>query len=58
MREATASIFPKAQRVLPAFEPAWTARTGAEELYEAYQRHRIDQATLFGSAVHAAGADS
>jgi nucleoside-diphosphate-sugar epimerase len=27
----------KIQRVLPAFKPQWTARTGAQELYEAYR---------------------
>ena len=41
--------FSKAQRLLPAFEPAWTARLGAEELYREYQMRRVDQATLFGS---------
>ena len=40
--------FSKVKRVLPAFEPRWTARTGAQELYDAYRRHGIDQATLFG----------
>ncbi|TVR19989.1 MAG: NAD(P)-dependent oxidoreductase [Nitriliruptor sp.] len=29
----------KIQRHLPAYQPAWTVRTGVEELYEAYQRH-------------------
>lgn len=28
----------KIARVLPNFQPAWTARTGAQELYEAYQK--------------------
>jgi hypothetical protein len=27
----------KIQRVLPAFRPQWTARKGAQELYEAYR---------------------
>ena len=27
----------KIQRVLPAFRPAWTARMGAQELYDAYR---------------------
>jgi nucleoside-diphosphate-sugar epimerase len=29
--------FDKIGRVLPAFRPAWTARTGAQELYDAYR---------------------
>jgi len=29
--------FDKIARILPGFEPAWTARKGAEELYEAYR---------------------
>jgi nucleoside-diphosphate-sugar epimerase len=29
--------FDKIARVLPNFKPVWTARTGAEELYEAYR---------------------
>lgn len=28
----------KIERTVPAFQPIWTARKGAEELYEAYQR--------------------
>jgi nucleoside-diphosphate-sugar epimerase len=40
--------FSKMKRVFPTFEPVWTARTGAQELYDAYRRHQIDQATLFG----------
>jgi nucleoside-diphosphate-sugar epimerase len=31
----------KIRRVLPAFKPAWNARRGAEELYEAYRRNRL-----------------
>lgn len=33
--------FEKLQRVLPAFEPQWTLERGAEELYEAYERHGV-----------------
>ena len=40
--------FSKARRLLPMFEPSWTARQGAEELYQAYRDYRIDQAALFG----------
>jgi hypothetical protein len=29
--------FDKIGRVLPAFRPAWTAREGAQELYDAYR---------------------
>ncbi|QPC83980.1 SDR family oxidoreductase [Phototrophicus methaneseepsis] len=31
----------KIQRVLPNYKPVWTAKRGAEELYEAYQKHGI-----------------
>ena len=31
----------KIQRVLPNFKPQWTARKGAQELYETYQRHGL-----------------
>lgn len=31
----------KIARILPEFQPRWTARRGVEELYEAYQRHNI-----------------
>ncbi len=31
----------KIQRVLPQFEPQWTARKGARELYEAYKTHGL-----------------
>lgn len=30
--------FTKSEQILPAFKPQWTARRGAQELYEAYQR--------------------
>jgi nucleoside-diphosphate-sugar epimerase len=29
------------QKVVPGFKPAWDARTGARELYEAYKKHGI-----------------
>jgi nucleoside-diphosphate-sugar epimerase len=29
------------QKVVPGFKPAWTARDGARELYEAYKEHGI-----------------
>jgi nucleoside-diphosphate-sugar epimerase len=31
--------FEKIQRVLPDFQPQWTARRGAQELYDAYRAH-------------------
>jgi nucleoside-diphosphate-sugar epimerase len=31
----------KIRRVLPSFQPVWNARRGAEELYEAYRKHRL-----------------
>ena len=31
----------KIARVLPAFQPQWTARRGIEELYEAYKEHGL-----------------
>jgi nucleoside-diphosphate-sugar epimerase len=31
----------KVRSVLPAFEPTWTVRAGAEELYAAYQQHGL-----------------
>ena len=31
----------KIRRVLPAFRPAWTARRGAQELYDAYRTARL-----------------
>jgi nucleoside-diphosphate-sugar epimerase len=31
----------KIQQVLPAFQPRWTARTGAEELYAAFRRTEL-----------------
>ncbi len=33
--------FGKIARVLPKFKPQWTARRGAEELYNAYKKHGI-----------------
>ena len=35
--------FAKVGKHLPAFQPSWTARKGAEQLYEAYQRHGLTQ---------------
>lgn len=35
--------FSKISRLLPAFQPAWTARKGAEELSEAYTRHGLTE---------------
>jgi nucleoside-diphosphate-sugar epimerase len=40
--------FSKARRILPEFEPLWTARQGAEELYHAYRTYAVDRDTLFG----------
>ncbi|MFB6231683.1 MAG: NAD-dependent epimerase/dehydratase family protein [Salinibacter sp.] len=31
----------KIQRVLPSFEPQWTLERGAQELYDAYERHGV-----------------
>jgi nucleoside-diphosphate-sugar epimerase len=31
----------KIARILPEFQPQWTVRRGAEELYEAYRRHGL-----------------
>lgn len=36
----------KIQRVLPNFKPQWTARKGAEELYEAYKKAGLTAADL------------
>jgi nucleoside-diphosphate-sugar epimerase len=41
--------FSRIREELPAFEPQWTVRAGAEELYEAYQRHALDEAQFLGS---------
>jgi nucleoside-diphosphate-sugar epimerase len=36
----------KIQRILPSFRPQWTARKGAQELYEAYRAARLTAADL------------
>jgi nucleoside-diphosphate-sugar epimerase len=36
------------QRVLPAFQPQWTARKGAQELYDAYRRAELTAEDLNG----------
>jgi nucleoside-diphosphate-sugar epimerase len=38
----------KIRRALPAFEPQWTARRGAEELYAAYLEHGLTREQLEG----------
>lgn len=38
--------FDKINRMVPAFKPQWTARMGAEELYEAYKRARLTAADI------------
>lgn len=38
----------KAARSLPGFQPTWTVRQGAEQLYEAYQRFGLDLDGLTG----------
>jgi nucleoside-diphosphate-sugar epimerase len=39
----------KIRRVVSSFEPAWNARRGAEELYEAYKRYRLTLADFEGA---------
>lgn len=39
----------KIRRVLPAFQPRWNARAGAEELYRAYQRTGLTHEDLEGA---------
>jgi nucleoside-diphosphate-sugar epimerase len=38
----------KIQRILPAFQPQWDAHRGARELYEAYKRQGMTEATFHG----------
>jgi nucleoside-diphosphate-sugar epimerase len=38
----------KLPRVVPGFQPVWTARTGAQELYEAYKRHGLELSEFEG----------
>ncbi len=40
--------FEKIRRVLPAFEAAWDARRGAEELFQAYRASQLDLAEFEG----------
>jgi nucleoside-diphosphate-sugar epimerase len=40
--------FSKIARELPGFKPEWTARRGAEELYQAYQQVDLQQADFDG----------
>jgi len=40
--------FDKIARVLPRFQPAWTARKGAEELYEAYRSNGLTAKDIDG----------
>ena len=39
----------KIRRILPSFHPQWTARKGAQELYEAYRAVRLTAADLAGT---------
>lgn len=39
----------KIRRTLPSFRPQWTARKGAQELYEAYREVKLTAANLAGS---------
>ncbi len=41
--------FGKIKRVLPKFQPAWTVRTGIEELYEVYRANKLTIEQLEGS---------
>ncbi len=41
--------FSKIQRMLPGFKPQWTARQGAEELFEAYQQVHLQREDFEGS---------
>jgi hypothetical protein len=40
--------FGKIARLIPAFQPQWDARRGAEELYTAYQRVGLERADFEG----------
>jgi len=40
--------FEKIRSVLPAFQPQWTARRGAQELYEAYRTHNLSYGEVTG----------
>jgi nucleoside-diphosphate-sugar epimerase len=39
----------KITRILPAYQPQWTARKGIEQLYHAYQHHGLTQDEFLGS---------
>jgi nucleoside-diphosphate-sugar epimerase len=39
----------KIKRVLPSFDPTWTVRKGAEELFEAYKRHGLTEEEFLSS---------
>jgi hypothetical protein len=39
----------KIARVLPAFQPQWTVRRGAEELRDAYERQQLTSEDFNGS---------
>jgi nucleoside-diphosphate-sugar epimerase len=39
----------KIARLLPEFKPRWTVRRGIEQLYEAFQRHRLSAFEFMGS---------
>ncbi len=41
----------KIERVLPAFRPVWTVRSGAEQLYEAYRRIGLTSEAFDGAAL-------
>ncbi len=43
----------KIQRALPNFHPKWTARSGAQELYEAYRREGLSATQLQSAPLHA-----
>ena len=38
----------KVRQALPEFQPQWTARTGAQELYESYRANRLTSEDLHG----------
>jgi hypothetical protein len=42
----------KIRRTLPAYQPVWTARTGAEELYKAYQKVKLSVEEFEGERFH------
>ncbi|HDH25512.1 MAG TPA: NAD(P)-dependent oxidoreductase, partial [Actinobacteria bacterium] len=40
--------FSKIESTLSLFDPRWTARMGAEQLYDAYRHHGLDEAEFSG----------